>query len=80
MVHERLAPLVPGSLPGLRAGDALTVRRYLETSRTSTSCPWRSMVAGVVVLATGAFLLVVLPIAAPVLVVGLSWRASPSPP
>jgi len=72
-LYERLAPLVPGSLPGLRAGDALS--RFVGDLETLQDLYLRAlappMVAGVVVLATGAFLLVVLPIAAPVLVVGL---------
>ncbi len=72
-LYERLAPLVPGSLPGLRAGDALS--RFVGDLETLQDLYLRAlappMVAGVVVLATGGFLLVVLPIAAPVLVVGL---------
>jgi len=72
-LYERLAPLVPGSLPGLRPGDALS--RFVGDVETLQDLYLRAlappMVAGIVVLATGGFLLVVLPLAAPVLVLGL---------
>lgn len=72
-LYERLAPLVPGSLPGLKAGDALS--RFVGDIEALQNLYVRALapplVAGVVVVATGIFLLVVLPLAAPVLVVGL---------
>jgi len=72
-LYERLAPLVPGSLPGLRPGDALS--RFVGDVETLQDLYLRAlappMVAGIVVVATGGFLLVVLPLAAPILVVGL---------
>jgi len=72
-LYERLAPLVPGSLPGLRPGDALS--RFVGDVETLQDLYLRAlappMVAGLVVVATGGFLLVVLPLAAPILVVGL---------
>ncbi len=72
-LYERLAPLVPGSLPGLRPGDALS--RFVGDVETLQDLYLRAiappLVAGAVLLATGGFLLVVLPAAAPVLAAGL---------
>ena len=72
-LYERLAPLVPGSLPGLRPGDALS--RFVGDIETLQDLYLRAiappLVAGAVALGAGGFLLVVLPAAAPVLVAGL---------
>jgi ATP-binding cassette subfamily C protein CydCD len=72
-LFERLAPLVPGSLPGMRAGDALS--RFVGDVEALQDLYVRALapplVAGVVLVATTVFLLVVLPAAAPVLAVGL---------
>jgi thiol reductant ABC exporter CydC subunit len=72
-LYERLAPLVPGSLRGLRPGDALS--RFVGDVETLQDLYLRAfappLVAAVVVLGAGGFLLVVLPPAAPVLVVGM---------
>ena len=72
-LYERLAPLVPGSLPGLRPGDALS--RFVGDIETLQDLYLRAiappLIAGAVMLGAGGFLLVVLPAAAPVLVAGL---------
>jgi thiol reductant ABC exporter CydC subunit len=72
-LYERLAPLVPGSLPGLRPGDALS--RFVGDIEMLQDLYLRALapplIAAVVLVAAAGFMLVVLPLAAPVLVAGM---------
>jgi thiol reductant ABC exporter CydC subunit len=72
-LYERLAPLVPGSLPGLRPGDALSrfdgdIEMLQDLYLRALAPP---LIAAVVLVAAAGFMLVVLPLAAPVLVAGM---------
>ena len=70
-LYERLAPLVPGSL--VRPGEALS--RFVADVETLQDLYLRALapplVAAVVALCASGFLLVVLPAAAPVLLLGM---------